>query len=93
MSSHAYKIAQAGWGRIAPFYSIDEKHSHLSNVLRECKILYQHTFKVGIRKNAHWHNNEKKKKKRKEKKRKNIIINSIKMGRLISASVRFGFYS
>ena len=36
---------------------------------------------------------KKKKEKEKEKKRKKIIINGIKMGRVISACVRFGFYS
>ena len=77
------KLLKRDGGRIAPFYSIDEKHSHLSNVLRECKILYQYTSKVGIRKNIQWHNNKRKKKKK--KKRKKIIINSIKMARLISA--------
>ena len=60
------KLLKRGGGRIAPFYSINEKHSHLSNVLRECKILYQHTFMVGIRKNTQWHNNGKKKKEKKE---------------------------
>ena len=36
---------------------------------------------------------KKEKEKEKEKKRKKIIINGIKMGRVISACVRFGFYS
>ena len=82
------KLLEWGGGRTTPFYSIDDKHSHPSNVFRGCKILYPHTFKVGIRKNAHWHSSDKKK-----RKERILLINGIKMGRLISACVRFVFYS
>ena len=72
-----------GVGCIAPFYSIDDKHPHPSNVFRGCKVLYPRAFKVSIQKNAQWHNHEKKKE----------DFCGIKMGRVMSACVPFGFYS
>ena len=42
----------------APFDSIDDKHLHPSNVVCECKVLYTHTVKVRVWKNARSPNNE-----------------------------------
>ena len=66
----------------APFDYIDDKHPHPSNVVWGCKVFYTHMFKVRVWKNARSPNNEK---------QKRLLWD--KMGRVISACVRFGFYS